>query len=56
MFAEKTGNDLKALAACIRGQTIDRSVFENLANETLVIVGDQDDIAVRGDELAAMSS
>lgn len=54
LFAEKTGNDLKALAACIKGRNIERSVFESLQNETLVIIGDEDDIAVRGDELAAL--
>ena len=52
VFAEKTGNDLKALAACIRGQVIPQSVFEGLENETLVIVGDEDDIAIDGDKLA----
>ena len=52
VFAEKTGNDLKALAACIRGQVIPQSVFESLENETLVIVGDEDDIAIDGDKLA----
>jgi len=52
VFAEKAGNDLKALAACIRGRTIDRSVFEALGNETLVIIGDEDDIAVGGEKLA----
>ncbi|MDJ0614297.1 MAG: alpha/beta hydrolase [Rhizobiaceae bacterium] len=54
VFAEKTGNDLKALAACIRGQVIPQSVFEGLENETLVIVGDQDDIAVDGEKLAEL--
>ncbi len=54
LFAEKTGNDLKALAACIRGQSIDKSVFESLDNETLVIIGSEDDIAVRGADLAAL--
>lgn len=54
VFAEKTGNDLKALAACIRGQVIPQSVFESLQNETLVIVGDEDDIAIDGDKLAEL--
>ncbi len=54
VFAEKTGNDLKALAACIRGQVIPQSIFEGLRNETLVIVGDEDDIAIDGDKLAGL--
>ncbi len=53
IFAEKIGNDLKALAACIRGQTIDISVFENMLNETLVIIGDEDTIALEGEKLAS---
>jgi len=52
VFAEKTGNDLKALAACIRGQVIPQSVFEGLRNQTLVIVGDKDEIAIGGEKLA----
>ena len=54
IFAEKTGNDLKALAACIRGRIIERSVFENLQNEVLVINGSEDDLATDGARLASI--
>lgn len=54
VFAEKTGNDLKALAACIRGRMIPREVFEGITNEALVIIGEEDEIGVDGDRLAAL--
>ena len=54
VFAEKTGNDLKALAACIKGQTISKTIFENLQTETLVIFGEEDTLATKGAKLASL--
>ena len=54
VFAEKTGNDLKALAACIKGRNLDEETFRNLTNPTLVIIGEEDDVAVDGEKLAAI--
>lgn len=53
-FAEMTGSDLKALAACIMGGRayIEQSVFEALEVETMVIVGTEDTVAVDGEKLA----
>ncbi len=53
-FAEMTGSDLKALAACIMGgrSYIKREVFENLKPQTMVIVGTEDTVAVDGKKLA----
>lgn len=53
-FAESTGSDLAALAACIMGgrSHIPQSLFENLKQETMVIIGTQDTIAIDGDKLA----
>lgn len=55
-FAELTGSDLKALAACIMGgrSYIDKSLFESLKPETMVIVGTEDTVAVDGERLAAI--
>lgn len=55
-FAEQTESNLKALAACIMGgrSHIDASVFEAIANDTLVIIGEEDDIAQNGDKLASI--
>ncbi len=52
-FAEVTGSDLKALAACIMGgrSYIDKSLFETLVPETMVIVGTEDIVAVDGENL-----
>ncbi len=53
-FAEATGSDLKALAACIMGgrSYIEKSLFETLEPKTLVIAGTEDTIAVDSDQLA----
>lgn len=53
-FAQATGSDLKALAACIMGgrSYINKSLFEELKPSTLVIAGTQDTIAVDSDKLA----
>ena len=55
-FAEQTGSDLKALAACIRGPR-EKITPENLARiavPTLVAVGSNDVIAGSGSELASL--
>ncbi|MEM9279968.1 MAG: alpha/beta hydrolase [Pseudomonadota bacterium] len=53
-FADQTGGDLKALAACIMAARthIPQSVFEEIQNETMVIVGTEDTVAENGDKLA----
>jgi pimeloyl-ACP methyl ester carboxylesterase len=55
-FAEQTGSDLKALAACIRGsrQTLSRQDCTKLAAPILVAVGTKDDVAGSAQELAAL--
>ena len=47
VFAEQTGGDLKALAACIRGsrQTLSRDEIGRITAPTLVSVGTKDPIA-----------
>lgn len=55
-FAKSTGSDLKALAACIMGgrSYIDKSLFETLKPETMVIVGTEDTVALEGEKLASI--
>lgn len=55
-FAEKTGSDLKALAACIRGarEPIDRETIASLTCPVLVVTGSEDVIGGRAGELAAL--
>lgn len=55
-FAEKTGGDLKALAACMRGprETITAADLARIATPTLVAVGSEDVIAGSGPELASL--
>ena len=55
-FAEQTGSDLKALAACIRGsrQTLTESDVASIHLPTLVAVGTKDDVAGSGHELARL--
>jgi len=55
-FAEANGQDLKALAACIRGtrQTLTREDVGRIAMPTLVSVGTKDDIAGSASDLAAL--
>jgi pimeloyl-ACP methyl ester carboxylesterase len=55
-FAEKTGSDLKALAACMRGprEKIDAERLAGIQVPTLVAVGSEDVIAGSGAELAAL--
>jgi pimeloyl-ACP methyl ester carboxylesterase len=55
-FAEATGSDLKAMAACIRGsrQTLDEAEVRSLRMPVLVSVGTEDHIAGRPGPLAAL--
>ncbi|MGH6769520.1 MAG: alpha/beta fold hydrolase [Xanthobacteraceae bacterium] len=55
-FAEQTGSDLKALAACIRGsrQTLTREDVASIAMPALVAVGAKDDVAGSVQSLAAL--
>jgi pimeloyl-ACP methyl ester carboxylesterase len=55
-FAEQTGSDLKALAACIRGsrQTLSRDEIAAIALPVLVAVGTRDHVAGSAHDLAAM--
>jgi pimeloyl-ACP methyl ester carboxylesterase len=55
-FAEQTGSDLRALAACLRGsrQTLSRAEVSRFAVPPLVAVGSKDPIAGSPEELAAL--
>jgi pimeloyl-ACP methyl ester carboxylesterase len=55
-FAEKTGSDLKALAACIRGarDPLSREAVATLKPPVLVVTGSEDVIGGKADELAAL--
>jgi pimeloyl-ACP methyl ester carboxylesterase len=55
-FAEQTGSDLKALAACLRGsrQTLTREAVRALRMPVLVAVGENDTIAGSAQALAEM--
>jgi pimeloyl-ACP methyl ester carboxylesterase len=55
-FAEKTGSDLKALAACIRGsrEPITREMVASLSCPVLVATGTEDVIGGSADELATL--
>lgn len=55
-FAERTGGDLRALAACIRGsrQTLPRQEVSRIAAPALISVGTRDPIAGSAAELAAL--
>lgn len=55
-FAEKTGGDLKALAACIRGsrEPITREAVATLTMPVLVVTGSEDVIGGRAEDLAAL--
>lgn len=55
-FAEKTGSDLKALAACLRGprEKITAQGLARIAVPTLVAAGSEDVIAGSGRELASL--
>jgi len=55
-FAEQTRSDLKALAACIRGnrQVLSREQVAKIAARVLVAVGTNDIVAGSGEALAAL--
>jgi len=55
-FAERTGSDLKALAACIRGsrEPITREMVSSLACPVLVATGTEDVIGGAAEDLAAL--
>jgi pimeloyl-ACP methyl ester carboxylesterase len=55
-FAEQTGSDLRALAACIRGsrQALTKAEVASIGLPTLVAVGTRDDVAGSGPELARL--
>jgi pimeloyl-ACP methyl ester carboxylesterase len=55
-FAEKTGGDLQALAACIRGsrEPITREMVASLACPVLVATGTEDVIGGSAEELASL--
>jgi pimeloyl-ACP methyl ester carboxylesterase len=56
-FAEQTGSDLKALAACIRGsrQTLTREQVAAIPTPMLVAVGTKDSVAGSAHDLAALN-
>lgn len=56
LFAEQTGSDLKALAACLRGsrQALAREELAAIRVPVLVAVGTKDDVAGSGPELAKL--
>lgn len=53
-FADKTGSDRRALAACVTGvrQLLVESELRTIANPVLVAVGTEDDVAGSGERLA----
>lgn len=55
-FAQQTGSDLKALAACIRGtrQVLTEDEVASITLPTLVSVGTKDDVSGSGPELARL--
>ncbi len=55
-FAQQTGSDLKALAACIRGtrQVLTVEEVASITLPTLVSVGTKDDVSGSGPELARL--
>jgi len=55
-FAEQTGSDLRALAACVRGsrQTLSRDEVATIRAPTLIAVGTKDFVAGSASELAAL--
>jgi len=55
-FAEQTGSDLRALAACLRGsrQTLSRAEVGRIGAPVLIAVGTRDPVAGSAEELAAL--
>lgn len=56
LFAEQTGSDLSALAACMRGgrRKITREMVATIRSPVLVAVGETDKIAGSAEELASL--
>lgn len=56
VFADQTGADRRALAACIRAsrQTLSEADMAGVALPTLIVAGDKDEIAGSADDLAAI--
>lgn len=56
IFAESTGGDLKALAACLRGPRIkvSKEMLARIERPVLIVVGTSDEIAGSASELAAL--
>jgi len=57
-FADRTGSDRKALAACLTGvrQLISADAIAAIENQTLIAVGTRDDVAGSGEKLAQTMS
>lgn len=55
-FAQRTGSDVKALAACIRGvrTPFDREAFAAIKRRILVVAGEKDTVAGDPDKLAKL--
>ncbi len=55
-FADRTGNDRKALAACIAGarRTFSQDEIASVRTPVLVAIGSADDVAGSGERLAAL--
>ena len=56
LFAEQTGSDLRALAACIRGsrQTLNEAEVATMHGPVHIAVGSKDDVAGDPHRLAAL--
>jgi len=56
VFADQTGSDRKALAACIRAsrQVLSEEQVHEITAKTLIVAGDRDDIAGSPEGLAAL--
>ncbi len=56
LFAESTKSDLNALAACVRGRTMNmpEEAFREIRNPVLVIAGEVDDLAKQPERIAGL--
>ena len=54
-FADQTGSDLEALAACVAGvrQLVPGDALATIANDVLIAIGTDDEVAGSGEKLAA---
>lgn len=54
-FADQTGSDLKALAACVAGvrELVPQEALGAIENDVLIAIGTDDDVAGSGEKLAA---